>query len=446
MQYRQGIRKSLKSQFKNRFQALDELLETLPASVPHAKLSSWQRTPGSGTSGAHLKGGTNNKTLSISIGYEVSNELSFILKTELRKGQAFGVYERVFVNCIVDEIGKVVGAMARESSERLLVGSRDVVDSAVASFLKQTSGIEGPDFGGVIRFLKELAQQSYENKPVTYGILISPRRATKETISEFPRDILGQKRFFALTDGFKTAMVIDRTGKVSKIASLTPEGEVGEHFRPVWLDPLADSARIGKAVGIALTRTGAILIAWKGNLLLSYRLGKWVLWYHSENVEIIREGLTHQGRKPEQIGRLAAKLYRCALDLSFRKTGGLLVTLRSPRYLSKLVPKPEQLRGKRRTKGDRAIGEWLESKSIVGIDREILCDLAALDGAIVCDRGGSVLSFGAVLSLPRKTGLGKIEGSRSRAAHSASFFGLSIKISSDGSIDVVKSGKKLLSI
>ena len=115
-------------------------------------------------------------------------------------------------------------------------------------------------------------------------------------------------------------------------------------------------------------------------------------------------------------------------------------------HLSKLVRRPEQLHGNRRTIGDRALGEWLETNTIVGIDREVLSDLTALDGAVVCDRAGKLLSYGAVLLLPKKSGIARIEGSRSRAAHSASFYGLSIKISSDGGIDVIESGEKLLSL
>lgn len=447
MTYRRGLRVSLRNHFGDWFDRLDELLEALPATLPHAKLSQWERKEETGESGAHLKGGTDNKVLNVSIAYAATKKKSpFLLTAELSKTHAFGVYERAFVNCVAREIGGVVNEMAGTQSGRLLVGSQDVVDAAVAHFLKQTTRIQGADFLEIIRYLKVLAQQSYETKPITYGVLVLPRSETKQNIAMFPRDIVGQKRYQALTDGYKTALVLDRTGKVVRLTSLQQIGEVGEHFRPVWLDPLADTARNREAVGIALTRTGAILVAWQGNLLLSYRLGKWVLWYHSENVEIIREGLTRRGRQPRDMGRLAAKLYRCALDLSFRRTGGLFVTLRSRSNLKKLVRKPEQLSGARRTIGDRALGEWLETNTMVGIDREALTDLAALDGAVVCNRGGALLSYGAVLLLPKARGLGKIEGSRSRAAHSASFFGLSIKISSDGGIDVIESGEKLLSI
>jgi hypothetical protein len=451
MNYKKGLRRSLKNHFGKGFALLDDLLQTLPLALPHTKHSQWQRVESPGQSGAKLKGGTSNKTLSVTLTYTQQGKngkqgRTFLLKSELTKGRAFGNYERAFANCVAREIGRVVNTMLRAGSDDLLVGPQDVLDAAVADFLKEVTHIDGPNFLQTIRFLKNLAQQSYETKSITYGTLLSPRRETKKNVANFPRDVVDQKRFQALTDGYKTALMLDRTGKIVRVISLRQENEVGEHFRPVWLDPLADSARTRKAVGITLTRTGAILVAWQGNLLLSYRLGRWILWYHNENVEIISEGLRHQGRKPKGIGRLAARLYRCALDVSFRRTGGLFVVLRSPKHLDRLVPKPEQLGGMRRTIGDRALGEWLANNTMTGLDREVLSDLAALDGAIVCDRAGKLLSYGSVLLLPKAKGLGKIEGSRSRAAHSSSFLGLSIKVSSDGGIDVIKSGEKLLSL
>jgi hypothetical protein len=447
MKYQKGLRRSLKNHFGDGFVRLHQLLETIPSTLPHTKHSSWQRDEISspGESGAYLKGGTSNKVLTITLAY-TRGGTDFVLKSELKKGRAFGTYERAFARCVAQEIGKVVNAMSNSASDEILIGPEDILDAAVANFLKEVSNVGGPDFLRVIRYLKDLAQESYESKSITYGVVLSPRKWTKRNVANFPQDIIDQKRFQALTDGYKTALMVDGTGKIVRPVSLNAEGEIGEHFRPVWLDPLADSSRNLKAVGIALTRTGAILVAWQGNLLLSLRLGKWVLWYHNENVEIIRKGLTRRGRRPRDIGRLAARLYRCALDVSFRRTGGLFVALRSPKHLGKLVPTPEQLGGTRRTTGDRALGEWLENNTIVGIDREVLSDLAALDGAIVCDRAGKLLSYGSVLLLPKAKGLGKIEGSRSRAAHSASFLGLSIKVSSDGGIDVIEAGEKLLSL
>ncbi len=447
IKYCKGIKKSLKKHFKG-FDHLEELLGLLPESLPHAKLSKWGREQKKDRSkdriGAHL--GSANKTLRISIAYAKANNPQFILKSELKKGHAFGIHERAFVDCLVRKIAGVVGALSESQSDQLLIKSSDVADLAIGEFLRKTSNIEGVDFPQVIKYLKALAQQSYETKPITYGILVLPRKERKKAVAKFPSDILDQKRFQALTDGYKTGLLVDRTGKIVQLISLSSSEATGKHFRPLWLDPISESARSRNGLGIALTRTGAILISWQGNLLLSYRLGKWILWHHSENVELIKKGLRRKGPKPKGIERLAAKLYRVALDISFRRTGGLLVALHSPKDIHKLVGAPEQINGKRRTAGDRTIGEWLTANTMAGTKRELLCDLAALDGAVVCDRKGRILSYGSVLLLPKRKGLSRIEGSRSRAAHSASFFGLSIKISSDGEMKVIKDGGVLLAI
>jgi hypothetical protein len=442
VKYRKGLKRSLKNQFGAWFTRLDELLDTLSATLPHTRPSEWYRVEDTDSSGASLKGHAGNKILNITLSYSVDDSRTFQLRSELKKGRAFGVYEREFAHCLAREIGRVVNVMAQAESDALVVGAGDVLDAAIADFLRTITNLKGPNFLEILRYLKELAQQSYETKQISYGLIVSPRSESKDNEAHFPEDVANQKRFQALTDGYKTAILLDRTGKVVRLVGLNLQNQLGKHFRPVWIDPLADSARSEEGLGIALTRTGAILVAWQGNLLLSYRAGKWTLWSHNENVEIVREGLRRRGRKPKDIARLAARLYRCALDISFRRSGGLLVALRSPMHLSKLVRRPEQLHGNRRTIGDRALGEWLETNTIVGIDREVLSDLTA----VVCDRAGKLLSYGAVLLLPKKSGIARIEGSRSRAAHSASFYGLSIKISSDGGIDVIESGEKLLSL
>lgn len=446
MKYHQGLKRSLRKHFGSGFDRLEKILETLPDTLPHTDLSKWSRSESAKESGSHLLGKRGNRVLQIAVSYELPGGRKFTLHSQLEKGRAFGKYERTFVDSIAKEIGGVVNAMAMRQSGRLLIGPHEVVDAAVASFLKDTTGITGADFIGIVQFLKELAQQSYETKPITYGMVVLAEAETKGKVAFFPRDIIEQKRFHSLTDGYNTAILLDKTGKIIRLMGLESKGKVGEHFRPAWLDPLAETARSHDALGIALTRTGAIMIAWQGNLLLSYRHGKWTLWYHSENIELIVDGLTRRGTVPKDMGRLAAKLYRCALDVSFRRTGGLFIALRSPKHLEKLVRSPEQISGARRTDGDLALGEWLSTNTLTGTERKIITDLSSLDGAVVCDRRGRILSYGSVLLLPIRKGLSRIEGSRSRAAHSASYFGLSIKVSSDGDIDVIESGEKLLSL
>ena len=307
----------MKKQFGAWFTRLDELLDTLSATLPHTRSSEWYRVEDTDSSGASLKGHAGNKIVNITLAYSTVQSRTFLLCSELKKGRAFGVYEREFAHCLAREIGRVVNVMAKAESDALVVGAGDVLDAAIADFLRTITDLKGPNFLEILRYLKELAQQSYETKQISYGLIVSPRSESKANEAHFPQDVADQKRFQALTDGYKTAILLDKTGKVVRLVGLNLQNQLGKHFRPVWIDPLADSARSEGGLGIALTRTGGILVAWQGNLLLSYRAGKWTLWYHNENVEIVREGLRRRGRKPKDIARLAARLYRCALIFRF---------------------------------------------------------------------------------------------------------------------------------
>lgn len=446
MNFSLRLKKNLTSHFGESLDFLESLLETLPSTVPHTTISEWSLREDIQKTGVCLSNKPGNRILQIIFAYSLPNGGNFVLEAQMHKGRAFSVHERAFVNSIVREIGNVIVVIAKRQLDYFLIGQHEVTDGAVADFLRKITGSKGVDFIGIIRFFKEMGEQSYEANPITYGVVILPHTESKKNIAIFPKDVVKQKRFQSLTDGYNSALLLDNEGKIVRLISLECTSSVGEHFRPLWLGPLANAALCVKGLGIALMRNGALMIAWQGNLLLSFRNGKWILWSHNENIELIHEGIAPRKNVSREIRPLAAKLYQCALEISFRETGGLFEVLRSPRYLKRIVHKPEQMNGERRTKGDLALSEWLSQNILTEIENEIIINLAALDGAVVLGRNGAFLSYGSVLLVPRQGGLSKIEGSRSRAAHSASFFGLSIKISSDGGIDVLESGKTLLAL
>ena len=67
------------------------------------------------------------------------------------------------------------------------------------------------------------------------------------------------------------------------------------------------------------------------------------------------------------------------------------------------------------------------------MDRKLRCELIALDGACIIDaRQGTIYSFGAII----QNDSGSATGGRSAAAKKLSRYGIAIKISTDGYIDV----------
>jgi hypothetical protein len=121
----------------------------------------------------------------------------------------------------------------------------------------------------------------------------------------------------------------------------------------------------------------------------------------------------------------------------------LLVVLGATKDLDRVLANPiDRLGSAERGAPKRALDEIVRKRAVYRTDRRVLADLAALDGALVVDRAGRILAYGAMLGVSRGAGY----GARTRAAATASGNGIAIKISSDGGIFVYRHGKCALSL
>ncbi len=303
------------------------------------------------------------------------------------------------------------------------------------------------DLSSVFRALRNLAEQSYENKSLTFGCLIDPTASDKPQEREvFPEDVLGWKRYRALTDGYRTAYRISTYGRVVGFEDLVScRGDAsGAHFYPEWCEYLANATR-ESACGVCLTRQGDILVFDAGTLRFTYRFGKWQYWNHAHIIDLLKNRARAQKVQPAVIGKVVRSIYRAALDVSFRRSGGLFVLLHNRKNVSQMVLKGDAICDKRRQGIHRGFDEALRARNIQGFPRRLMVELASLDGAVVLDNEGSIVAYGAVLN-PRKKGkIGPAEGSRTKAAIGASKYGIAVKVSSDGDITFFEDGKPFFS-
>ena len=144
----------------------------------------------------------------------------------------------------------------------------------------------------------------------------------------------------------------------------------------------------------------------------------------------------------EIVSNVVNSIYRAALDVSFRRSGGLFVLLRNRQKLSDVVRTVDQIGHADRTHLDKEFDRIVSGKAIQSLPRSIIVDLSALDGAIVVDNHGHLLAYGAVLEPKKRGRVGAAEGSRTKAAIGASHYGLAVKISSDGDITVFVKGER----
>ena len=184
----------------------------------------------------------------------------------------------------------------------------------------------------------------------------------------------------------------------------------------------------------------------EGTLRFTYRYGRWHYWNHAHLVHLLRDLARTQHVPPRILGRVVGAIYRAALDVSFRRSGGLFVVLRSRANLGKVVRLGEAIAAVGRDKRDLEFDDVIGNHPIQAVPRSVAVELAALDGALVFANSGELLAYGAVLQPKRAGKLRGTEGSRTKAAIGASNYGLAIKVSSDGDITVYSKGKSFITM
>lgn len=294
--------------------------------------------------------------------------------------------------------------------------------------------------------LRQLAEQSYENKSLTFGCIINTTDTTLPgSGSTFPIDFLERKRYRALSDGYRTAYRVSSRGAIIGFSELPPRAPEGHKYYPKWCDDLAAHSR-GNRLGLCLTRQGDLLVLDGGRLTFTYRFGRWQYWNHTHIVDLISNAARVQHVLPAQVSGVVRSIYRAALDVAFRRSGGLFVILRSRNNLRKLVRHGDAIGDHGRPKLDAEFDTVLDDVRVQTASRAVVAELAALDGAVVMANTGQILAYGTVLDPRRKGRVRAAEGSRTKAAIGASNYGLAVKISSDGDITVYAAGKKLIAV
>jgi hypothetical protein len=319
-------------------------------------------------------------------------------------------------------------------------------EQVIAAHLCQTRGIK-TDLAEVFSSLRELAEQSYENKALSYGIVFVSDEVEVPDGCIFPQDFFEFKRYKAMSDGFKTAFRLSSNGKVLGLVDLrenSPKARL-DHFYPEWTQYLAESSR-EDLCGICLTRQGDILVFDGGSLRFTYRSGRWQYWNHRHVIDFLRDRARAQHVSRNLLPDVVRTLYRAVLDVSFRRSGGLFVLLRNQRTFRRLVLEGDAIGDSDRDKCHDAFDESLTGKRVFSLSRLLLDEISGLDGAVVVSNHGRLLAYGAVLQPNKRDKFNPSEGSRTKAAITASKFGIAIKVSSDGDITFYEQGKSFLKL
>jgi hypothetical protein len=304
-----------------------------------------------------------------------------------------------------------------------------------------------------MRWLRQLENAStlrYENKPFAATILLTKQVkwvTGNESLNcvRFPdglpteRALFGEKWLRALTQSRELGLVALGHGmgfwgvfRLPPPTTACPINPPHKSLRGLC------SALIPGTMSIVVTEFGDYYALFPNGCIFLKTQGHW--FYLS--IEHIREALE------KSVGSaLAEAVVSLSLDLGYERKGALIVVLDDPKAAHLLVP-DHNLAGR----SNDALRTFSRRLNLLREShREIVKDIATIDGALLLSKTGKILDAGCMITDPKiidvqakgHRELRKFPGARSTAAWNSSIYGTSVKISEDGPIDVFRDGERL---
>jgi hypothetical protein len=311
--------------------------------------------------------------------------------------------------------------------------------------------------------LRTAALSTYENRRVSTGALLlgphdDPERPTRPTAPDalpYGAELTSLKSIHRLCDGKRTLFVVDRDGRLADIidierwaAAAPPQPGVEVPCAGVYTAH-ARATRSDGHVCLVLSPNQEIKLFAGGMQAFAFAHGRWRILDPAAKFAVWEAAVAHP--------RLARVLFQTALDLAEARQGTLFVVVAHPcEAIGRLIepldvltddlpcgPPPELTPGDPLAK--RALHYLSRRRYVTELDPPVLEALAGLDGALVTDRNGRLLAFGAILrhdaaSFPVT---GTVEGARTTAALVASRFGAVLKVSEDGVVSCFLNGSRV---
>jgi len=313
-----------------------------------------------------------------------------------------------------------------------------------------------------IQTLRTTALSTYENHRVSTGALLlgtepDPERPLPYTPPDaltYGVELTALKSIHRLCDGKRTVFLVDRDGKLVEIididrwASATPGSDADVVPCARLYAPHARATRTSGHICLVLSPNQEIKLFSGGMQTFAFSHGRWRILDPATKFQVWSEAVAEPC--------LARVLFQMAMDLAEARQGGLFVVLDQPETaVGRLIAPHDLLQGEAALgppgdimPGDplakRALHYLARGRRVTDLDPPILEALAGIDGALVTDRAGQLVAFGAILrhdaSPTPLPGLAFVEGARTTAAMVASRFGAVLKVSEDGVVSCFLNG------
>jgi len=362
-------------------------------------------------------------------------------------------------------IGSVLAARYRAIFDARLMAQRgdlfrgSIEDRYIGAFLDdqpyriEATESRADDIATAIEVLRVAAFSSYENRPISSGVLLldahegpsGAGRASGETPSLYAVGLTASKSFYRLCDGLRTVFLVSRAGAVLDIVEIErwAARAVGDATLHVPCSPgyrAHARATLGnRHVCVVLSPSHEIKVFAEGAQVFAFRGASWHLFDLEAKYAMWAAAVGNPA--------LAERLFLTALDLADAREGALFVLLRDPpaavRELIALGDRLDSMAEGQPASARPDLRYLLRERTATSLEPSVLQALARIDGATVMDMSGRLIAIGAILlhpAMPDATGLA-VEGARTTAAMAAARFGPVLKVSEDGVITFFDGGR-----
>jgi DNA integrity scanning protein DisA with diadenylate cyclase activity len=339
-----------------------------------------------------------------------------------------------------------------------------VEDLIIAEDLKTPEPIRIP---AALEALRVGALSTYENRRVSTGVLLlgtgnDPTAPNRKNLPDAPRygvRLSAIKTIHRICDGIRTLFLVDRRGDLAWAVDIGRWAAEAQGDLPLKVPcprPYHEHARAtltGGHVALVLSPAQEIKVFAQGTLMFAFSDSRWRILDIPSKFALWRDAV---GRAVPS--DLAERIFQASLNLSERRRGALFVVLRDPASSIPLLVAPsdriqqdlatndsEDLENVSPRHVKRALHHLARFENLGTMDASVLESLAGVDGAVVTDQRGQLLSFGAILRVAPETVLAPraVEGARTTAALAASYHGPVLKVSEDGYLTMFLSGRRV---
>ncbi len=392
---------------------------------------------------------------SLLVKFQKTDESRLVIK----RTQPFKNFEVNLVRSIVTELLEVYNNEETKDDYKSVL-QQHIIEKAICKSISENSY---ETILSIVREMTDWGNRTYEGQRALFGFVICNIKASKNMNPNLHISKILNENFGAvLADGIHTCLKISSDGYLLNFLSIpdSKESNINAPFDYVDMANICSGSR----VGVALSRTGDVLLFHQKNLVFAKKCGVWSRYSHEEIIDRIAD------KTSETADSTRKAIYLSALDVSYARTGGCVVHLDKDQddnvlkhidesdlllekyYLKKCEQRNRQSFFSENINDEQEIMPYydfmrqakcaktanlmkvINNRKFYELDRKLRQELLSVDGATIINNEGEIVAVGAIILIET----GGFSGGRLAASKTLSKYGVALKISADGQIQGFK--------